>query len=541
MPTQDERDESNKSGTNDAKDPEYGTREVTSPEHQSDSAFDESANAKTAQEHKRAGERHIQIARYLEASGADAKLVAKHRAQVEMHKRHAGADWDPRKEEETGGEGLPPGGAAKTLTGDSMATVQRWDRSSGTIVSHRSTPNGDGLTVRANLTRTGVFHYPQEDGTVRRELRLPEEVFDKDSLDSAAHATLTIDHPERVTPKNYKAVTVGHVAGRPTRDGRFISGELHVRDASAIDKVEKGHLQELSCGYECKLEPKSGTYGGEHYDAIQRNIRYNHVALLPPGHGRAGPEVRLHLDGKTSVPGGSPEGDSYVPPMPDAKTVEQQLAELKTTHDALVKEHEKLKTDSATPKADAVELERLRGEMTKLTADVQRLSGENTALKATQDSANKVRQDAEEIQRFDEAVERRTTLIADARRVLGRKFDHKGQSDVAIKRAILAKLTPKVNYDGKDAGFIEGAFNVAIESSRQVRDSFDDFAFIGAPQVNRDGGRKSAKDTADPDGDGDDDSGKAETDKAYDSMVERDKNAWKTPKKDRGGRAAPTH
>ena len=34
------------------------------------------------------------------------------------------------------------------------------------------------------LTRTGIFDYKNPDGSIRRELRLPEQVFDPDSLSS---------------------------------------------------------------------------------------------------------------------------------------------------------------------------------------------------------------------------------------------------------------------------------------------------------------------------------------------------------------------
>jgi hypothetical protein len=178
--------------------------------------------------------------------------------------------------------------------------VRRVDLASGSVGESRTTPQG-GIIARANLTRTGVFDYRQPDGTIRRELRHPDEVFDKKSLDSLAHAPLTIDHPDKVTPHNYKRVTVGHVAGTPHRAGKFVQQDVLVQDADAIDAAKKGKLQELSCGYECAIDPTPGDYNGEKYDAIQRRIRYNHVAAGPAGWGRAGPEVRMHLDSGAAI------------------------------------------------------------------------------------------------------------------------------------------------------------------------------------------------------------------------------------------------
>lgn len=180
--------------------------------------------------------------------------------------------------------------------------VNRYDYASGSVASHRRTPQG-GLIADARLTRTGVLSYLQPDGSSWREFRPPEEVFHADSLATLAHAPLTIDHPAIVTPNNWKGVAVGHVAGMPERDGDYVAAPLRIHDADAIDKTESGDLQELSCGYACALDKTPGVYRGESYDAIQRNIRYNHVAAGPAGWGRAGPEVRMRLDGGCAVSG----------------------------------------------------------------------------------------------------------------------------------------------------------------------------------------------------------------------------------------------
>lgn len=201
-----------------------------------------------------------------------------------------------------------------------METVSRWERvqrfdlRSGELEGHKETQIG-GVVARANLTRTGVFLYRNADGSERRELRHPDEVFNPESLDSLAHATLTDDHPgSKVTTDSWRRDTIGHVAGRGKRSGQFVAGEIHVQHGPAAEKVKSGKLQEISCGYECQLDPTPGEWNGEHYDGIQRQIRYNHVALGPRGWGRAGSEVRLHLDSAALVSGSEPDehgdGDS---------------------------------------------------------------------------------------------------------------------------------------------------------------------------------------------------------------------------------------
>src|SRR5690606_1327700 len=146
-------------------------------------------------------------------------------------------------------------------------------------------------------TRVGVFVYQLPAGNVRRELRLPEEVFNADSLASLKLAPVTDLHVEdMVTPENWRYLAVEHVAEYVTQDGSHVLASLVVQDAEAIRKIDDGERRELSCGYHCTLEMTPGEYNGEPYDAIQRGIVYNHVALGPEGWARGGSTCALRLD-----------------------------------------------------------------------------------------------------------------------------------------------------------------------------------------------------------------------------------------------------
>src|SRR5258706_15099623 len=92
------------------------------------------------------------------------------------------------------------------------------------------TPVG-GLRIPARLTRAGVFSYRLPDGSRRRELRLPEEVFRPESVASLRSAVVTDLHPKsgEVTAESFKQDAVGHVEN-PQRDGdRFISADVVVQ------------------------------------------------------------------------------------------------------------------------------------------------------------------------------------------------------------------------------------------------------------------------------------------------------------------------
>ena len=55
-------------------------------------------------------------------------------------------------------------------------------------------------------------------------------------------------------------------------------------------------LKELSLGYNLTLDETPGEWNGQHYDAIQRDIRINHLALGREA--RAGEQARLNIDGR---------------------------------------------------------------------------------------------------------------------------------------------------------------------------------------------------------------------------------------------------
>lgn len=180
--------------------------------------------------------------------------------------------------------------------------VERFDR--GTRIDKTTPTAGGGIRVDAALTRTGVLLYKLGDGSTRREWRPPEDVYDVASLASLRGAPVTDLHPdEPVTGATWRALAVGHVGDDVRDESPFVAASIIVQDAGAVAKVADGSRVELSCGYSCGLEMSAGvTPDGEHYDAIQRGILYNHVALLPRGEGRAGKSVALRLDAGECIP-----------------------------------------------------------------------------------------------------------------------------------------------------------------------------------------------------------------------------------------------
>lgn len=146
-----------------------------------------------------------------------------------------------------------------------------------------------------------MFEYRNPDGSPRREYRPPEAVFAPSALEGLRGATVTDLHPKHsrgvdcVDASNWRDLAIGHVGDDVRQAGEFVEASIVIADAKAIQRIDARERTEVSVGYAVDLEMTPGTTpSGERYDAIQRNIRPNHVAIVPRG--RAGREVALRLD-----------------------------------------------------------------------------------------------------------------------------------------------------------------------------------------------------------------------------------------------------
>jgi hypothetical protein len=67
------------------------------------------------------------------------------------------------------------------------------------------------LRGQAVVSRAGVFQYMNMDGTIRGELRHPDEIFQKSSLDTLKMIPITNDHPpEFLNANNIAQYQVGY-------------------------------------------------------------------------------------------------------------------------------------------------------------------------------------------------------------------------------------------------------------------------------------------------------------------------------------------
>lgn len=340
-----------------------------------------------------------------------------------------------------------------------MSRVVRTDLSAGARPAVARLGSG-AIRLDAAVTRVGVLQY--SDGTdTWGELKLPEEVFSPDSLATLPGVPVTEGHPaELVTPNTWSEVARGHVADavRPERSTGLVVAPVVVSDADTIAAVERGDLVEVSAGYTCDLEPTAGVFDGVPYRAIQRGIRFNHLALGPQGWGRAGADVRLRLNG-AAVEVSPPQEAS----MPKDKPLEKPMMDAPPPEAAPA---------PAPASPEAVRIAALEAAL----ADAMRANAELKAqLQAMQPASPEVEVELEDslppaVQ--DSIAAKRIKLLAGVRSVCGDETRTDGVSSADLRRAVVTKAFPSVKLDGLDtravAALADAALDAASTSSRTL-------------------------------------------------------------------------
>ncbi|WP_369436122.1 DUF2213 domain-containing protein [Lysinibacillus fusiformis] len=318
--------------------------------------------------------------------------------------------------------------------------LQRYDTSY--IKDYMETPEGY-LTVNVPITRPGVFPYQRQDGTVQMEAKLPDEIFSDRTIFSARSKPVTDGHPnEPVTIENYQSYAKGmsHTDSRVEDFKLYIS--LTVTDKVLIEKIHDGY-NEISIGFLSDVVAESGTYNGDQYEYIQRNVEINHIAIVEKG--RAGPEVAIRADSdawQIDEKGGNTE---MVKIKIEGSEYEIDPA-VKTYIDAL-----KAKEETAKVKGDSVDA--LQGRYDALEVKLQNTEQELTNTKAKQVSTDEL----------DKKVEERVGLISTAKPLLGDSFDFAGKTDREIKEAVISTTKQDFKGDGKSEDYINAFFDATVD------------------------------------------------------------------------------
>jgi hypothetical protein len=344
------------------------------------------------------------------------------------------------------------------------------------------------LVADARVARTGIQLYTGDEMgmpemSVVRVLRSADEVFSEQSMGTFVYKPMTNDHPsEMVDSKNWKRLSIGFVGDTVARDGTFIRVPLTMMDQSAIDDFKSGKC-ELSVGYTAQLDWTGGvTEDGEKFDAEQRDIRVNHIALVDRA--RAGPQARI--------------GDSW-PTIPTTKDKDMPEVALRTvtidglsisTTDQGAQAVEKLQKQisdavashttaiaardaeiSSLRDAHAKELATRDGEIAGLKANhgkaLEAKDGEIAGLKSAHTAAIEAK-DGEiaalkaqvpDAAAMDALIADRARVFDAARKILGDKADFAGKTAADVRRMAVVQRLGDAQVKDKSDEYVSAAFD----------------------------------------------------------------------------------
>ena len=344
------------------------------------------------------------------------------------------------------------------------------------------------LKGRAIVTSIGVFTYKRKDGTVQRELRLPEEVFSIKTLESMKLKPVTLNHPaELVTTDNAKDLQVGSLGDNPSwtkewehrnweevTDGINCAIDMIITRKDAVEAVINGK-QALSMGYTCDLESAEpgATWCGVEYDFIQRNIRYNHCAIVDSARAGDNAKIELRVDSEDAVledmvtksDGGTKmlkkinlDGIDY--------EAETEVIKALQKADARAEKAEKERDDACgEKKAMDKKVADLEDKEKELEKRISELEAEKDTAKEKADSAEKeleeLKKTSIDSKKMDEMVNAKIDLLHNAEKAGVEVKSDMADSD--IKKAVIAKVFPNAKFDGKDEVYVQARYDATIE------------------------------------------------------------------------------
>ena len=358
------------------------------------------------------------------------------------------------------------------------------------------------------LTRVGIFEYHNADGSVRRELRLPEKVFAAASLESYKGRPVILTHEAGlVDVDNVQQEHIGTILSEGIQDGDNVRAQIVIHDAESLDYG----LRELSLGYTQTPDETPGVWNGQPYDAIQRNIQINHLALVEKA--RAGEQARLNIDGEEQ--GGNQMSKARkdgLTPEEITRLVEeykqrqaQRMENTNPTADEGTNPDEqttdegekdpvqevKDRRDRRDASGDCETMDEASGVIAQQDEDIQKLldfiaqlqakidfdeasaeeevktDGERENAEANADEGEH-QEDPLNMDSIDAYVNQKIELIR-----LGDKLNMDGldtMKPTEAKKAIIKKVHPNIRLDGKGSAYINAMFDIAKESVGKRKD-----------------------------------------------------------------------
>lgn len=169
--------------------------------------------------------------------------------------------------------------------------------------SARKMDRNGWIEIKNNpISKVGVFAYrgksmnAPDPNRIYQVLRPEEELSDPDTIESFKLIPWVDEHtllgPEEtgLTPAERKGIE-GVIGEDVYYENGFLFANIKIFSDKMTNLVNEDLKKELSAGYRCVYDFTPGVWNGQKYDAVQRKIRGNHLALVDEG--RCGPEVAV--------------------------------------------------------------------------------------------------------------------------------------------------------------------------------------------------------------------------------------------------------
>lgn len=424
---------------------------------------------------------------------------------------------------------------------DSISVDQTYYTEEGYLVDHPI------------VTTCGIFEYKNDDGSTRRELRLPENVFEEKSLESYKGKPIIITHDAgEVDKENVRREQIGTIMSKGYRDGENVRCEIIIHDTNALERCG---LKELSLGYSLDTDDTPGVYRGEKYDCIQKNIEINHLALV--GEARAGEAARLNIDGKeddvqilkggkaimykpnakgrraddgaelspeemeaaialfkaqqaasqaTTGEGTDGEGDPEDAPAEESAEEKSPVDQVRDNIDRRDSEGENMTPEDiiAEQKAD---LDTLLAEIDKLQATSDMNGDEDEEPAGDEEAAPSDEENSDSDEEGGEEKEKGVNMDSVDRIIQDRldvcrmadKLNLDGVEKLSVKegrKRIIKAVNPKINLDGKSDSYISAAYDIAKQSFHERKSTDDQRKKMVGNKVRKDAREESNSNSA---------------------------------------------
>jgi hypothetical protein len=295
---------------------------------------------------------------------------------------------------------------------------------------------------------------------------------------------VTWNHPPVLLDSNNTSEYAKGTTGSQVRynDG-FVEVALVITDQETIEKIERKDATEVSAGYRVDFDPTPGiTPEGEDYIGVQRNIRVNHIAIVPRG--RAGPEVRLLLDrmdaaSAVALPEASSLSQPHTPASTTMASIKLDGLEIELPAEAASAVQSFVRDTARQLDAANTELGELRSKLDSLQSDYDILADEKEAAEGRADAleealaaapSDSARIDTAEL---DKLVAARLATLQKLAPAFAEDFKFDGVDDTELYAQAFENLTGSAPREDAAPGYIQGVVD-GILAARADADSDPD-------------------------------------------------------------------